>query len=92
MELLEPLPGDVRVNLRCRNIGVAQKQLQHPQIGTMIEQMGGKRMAQGVGRQDFPGDRNFCVTLQQVPESLSGHACATRGHKQEITRSSGKND
>lgn len=40
---------DMRVDLRGRNIGMAQNLLQHTQVGTAREHVGGKGVAQGVG-------------------------------------------
>lgn len=48
VKLFEPFACDVRINLCRRNIGMSEQQLHHAQIGTMIEQMGGKSMAQRV--------------------------------------------
>lgn len=46
MQRLQPLTGDVRINLRCRNIRMTEKQLDDTQIGSVIEQVRSKRMAQ----------------------------------------------
>lgn len=40
---------DMRVDLRGRNIGMAQDLLQHAQVGTAREHVGGKGVAQSVG-------------------------------------------
>ena len=40
---------DMRVDLRGRNIGMTQNLLQHAQVGTAREHVGGKGVAQGVG-------------------------------------------
>ena len=40
---------DMRVDMRGRNIGMAQNLLQHTQVGTAREHVGGKGVAQGVG-------------------------------------------
>lgn len=40
---------DMRVDLRGRNIGMAQNLLQHTQVGTAREHVGGKGVAQSVG-------------------------------------------
>ena len=50
VQLLEPFPRDMRVNLRRGNIGVPQEELHHAQIGTVIEKMRGKGMAKGMWR------------------------------------------
>ena len=40
---------DMRVDLCGRNIGMSQDLLQHAQVGTAREHVGGKGVAQGVG-------------------------------------------
>ncbi len=40
---------DMRVDLRGRNIGMAQNLLQHTQVGTAREHVGGKGVAQRTG-------------------------------------------
>lgn len=55
VQRLESLIGHMSVNLGSGEIGVAQQHLHHTQIGAVIEQMGGKGVAQGVGRQ-LPAD------------------------------------
>ena len=44
----EPLAGDVRVDGGRADIGMPQQQLHHAQIRAVVEQMGGKGVAQGV--------------------------------------------
>ncbi len=51
MQLLQPFACDMRVNLCGRNIGMAEQQLHYAQISSVIKQMGGEGMAQGVWRQ-----------------------------------------
>ena len=50
------------------NVDMPQKQLHGTQIGTMVEQMRGKCMAQSVGRQSRPNARAQCVFLHHHPE------------------------
>ena len=42
MQALEPLPGDVSINLRGRKVTMAEQQLHHAQVGAVIQQMGGE--------------------------------------------------
>ncbi len=49
MQSLKAHPGHMGVDLGGGEIAVAEEQLHHPQVGAMVEQMGGKGMAQGVG-------------------------------------------
>ena len=48
MELTQSLPCHVGVNLGSRNIAVSKQHLHDPQVRAVIEQVGGKRMAQSV--------------------------------------------
>ena len=50
MEGLQPSPSHVGINLRGGQIRVPQKQLYHAEIGAVVQQVGGKGMAQGVRR------------------------------------------
>ena len=49
MQRLEPLPRHVGVDGGGRNIGMPQQQLHHAQIRPVVEQVGGKGVAQCVG-------------------------------------------
>lgn len=48
MQFLQAGSRDMGVDLGGREVAVAQEHLYHPQVGTMIKQMRGKRMAQGM--------------------------------------------
>jgi hypothetical protein len=48
MQCLQPLTRDMGVDLRRGDIGMAEQHLHHPQIGPVIQQVRGERMAQGV--------------------------------------------
>jgi hypothetical protein len=50
VQLLEPLAGDMGVDLRRRDVGVAEQQLHHAQVGAVVQQVGGEGMAQHVRR------------------------------------------
>ncbi len=49
VQLTQPLPRYMGVNLRGRQIAMTQQHLHHPQVGAMVEQMGSEGMAQGMG-------------------------------------------
>ncbi|MEY2891104.1 MAG: hypothetical protein RJA98_1012 [Pseudomonadota bacterium] len=49
MQRLQPLPRHVRVDGGGGDVGVSQQHLHGAQIGTVVEQVGGKGVAQGVG-------------------------------------------
>jgi hypothetical protein len=48
MQLLQTLAGNVGIDLCRRNVGVAEQQLDHAQVGAVIEQMSRECMAQRV--------------------------------------------
>lgn len=48
MQLLQPFARDVGIDLRGGNVGMPQQHLHHAQIGAVVEQMGGKSVAQHV--------------------------------------------
>lgn len=51
MQLRQAAAGHMGIYGGGGNISVAQQQLHRPQVGPMVEQVGGKGVAQGVGRQ-----------------------------------------
>ena len=55
MQVLQPRPGDVGVDLGGGQVAVAEQHLHHPQVGAVVEQVRGEGMAQGVGREGFIG-------------------------------------
>ena len=50
VELLQALACDVRVDLRGRNVGMAQEQLNDPKIRTVVEKMRFERVPQRMRR------------------------------------------
>ena len=46
VQAFQALPGDVRIDLRRRDIGMPEHQLYDPQIGAVVEQMGGESVTQ----------------------------------------------
>ena len=61
------------VNLRRRDIGVAEHFLNAPQIGPVFHKMGRKRVAQGVRRYIRLNVRFLGIMFNQFPETLSAH-------------------
>ena len=77
VEGLEAFPGDVGVDLGGGDVGVAEEQLHHPQVGPVVEQVGGEGVAQDVGRQPGRVDAGGQgMALDQGPEHLAGHGAA----------------
>jgi hypothetical protein len=53
MQPLQPFAGDMGINLRGREIRMAQHDLDTAQIGAVFQQMGGKGMTESVRRNVF---------------------------------------
>ncbi len=84
VQRLEPFVGHMGVNLGSGEIRMAQQHLHHPQIGAVIEQMGSKGVAQGMGRQ-LPADTGTLgIELDPVPEGLTGHHAGLLGGKYHV--------
>jgi hypothetical protein len=49
MDGFQPLPVHMGVNLSGRDIGMTQQFLNHPQVGSTFEQVGGEGMPQQMG-------------------------------------------
>src|SRR5258705_5292611 len=81
-----PLLKHVRVDLRRREIGVAEHHLDGPEIGAAVEQVGRKGMAQHV-RAERPG--HLCapaIRLQDLPEPDARQAEAAASSVDEQPR------
>ncbi|MNT58708.1 hypothetical protein D3C72_1961670 [compost metagenome] len=63
---------------------MAQQQLHHPQISTVVEQMGSKRVPQRVGRQRHGDARHLRPFFYDDPEHGARHAAAALGHEQVV--------
>src|SRR5262245_60330843 len=75
------------VDLRCRNVGMAQHRLDRTQIGAAFEQVTGERVAQDVRREtrriDSGGGRQL---LEQLKQALAGQmAKSAAGRKQKAS-------
>ena len=84
MEFLHSMLGNVRVNLSCRQVGMAQQQLYDPQIRAVIQQMGCESMPEGVRRQFFLDARGLRMSLNSIPESLPCHRNASIAGKDAV--------
>jgi len=67
---LEASPFNMRVNLRRRNIRMAEHHLNRPKIRTAFEQMRRKRMPEHVRRNDLCNPCSPCTASQQFPKGL----------------------
>src|SRR5690606_1446989 len=86
MQLLQPCTGDVGIDLGGREVAVAQQHLHGAQIGAVVEQMRGERMAQRMRRYRRTDTGYRGVQLDAVPERLAGHLRATLAGKYDIAR------
>ena len=81
MQLLQALPGHVRVNRRRRYVCMPEQHLHGTQVCTVVKQMCGKRMPQCMRRQRH---MNICqqrVFFDQHPKHHTAHGHAALGHK-----------
>ena len=84
MQILETTAVNMGIDLGCGNIGVAEHHLHRPEIGPMLQKMGGKRVAQNM-RADFLTDANLQTALSDnLPETQPRHACSSIGDKKKI--------
>jgi len=65
-----PLFGQMGVNLRTRQIHMTQQFLDHPEVGAVFQQMGGKGMPQGMGAH-FPVESQTLQVFIEHPLNAS---------------------
>src|SRR4029079_13090037 len=80
----------MRVNLRRRQIGMAEHHLNRPKIGATLEQMGGKGMPERVRAQRGSHARTPPIAFQNFPEADAGEprSSAAGVHEQPRTAAS----
>ena len=84
VQILEAGPGDMGIDLGGRQVAVAEQHLHHPQVGAMVEQVGGEGVAQGVRRNRRTDRRHLRVMLDAMPEGLAGHLFAAQAGEQHV--------
>src|SRR6185436_15937030 len=84
VQCLQALARDVRVDLRGGDVGVTEKELHDPQVGTVVDEVRGESVAQNVRRELLGGYRALTVAADQVPERLPRHAGSARGEKERV--------
>ena len=68
----EPFILNVRINLGCCNVGMAQQLLHAPEIGPMCDEMARKGMSQDMGRKARRIDPGLhCQVLHQLPDATT---------------------
>jgi len=70
--------GNVRVDLRGREIAVPEQHLHDAQIGAVVDQVHSESMAQSVRRQPCCKARLARIALDDVPERLARHGATAR--------------
>jgi hypothetical protein len=80
----QALTCHMSINLGRGNVGVPQEHLHYAQVGPVIEQMGGKSMAQNVRGQGGQNPGLYRVFLDDQPKGLAAHAGAAPGNKDKI--------
>ncbi len=63
---------------------MAQQHLYHSQVGAVVEQMGGKGVAQGMGGELAVNPGPQGIELDAMPEGLAGHHTGLLGGKHHI--------
>ena len=53
MDFFHALPGNVSIDLSRRDVAVAEQQLNHTKIGTVVQEVRCKRVAHGMRRELF---------------------------------------
>ena len=81
VQIFQALARDVRVDLSGRQITVPEEHLHDAQIRSVVQQVGRKRMAQRVGREAPSPRPPSGVTLDDVPERLTGHPVTAAGRE-----------
>src|SRR5437868_1766082 len=80
--LSEVLPIDVRVDLRGRDVDVAEHLLDGAQVSTALEQVRRERMAQRVGRNRLLDTGAVDVSAQDLPGAHPRERLTARVEKQ----------
>src|SRR5512135_3003676 len=78
VNLLEPFPGNMRIDLRGGDIGMAEHGLHRTQVGAVVKHMRCKGVAQRM-RRDGSADAGLeCIVFEPYPEHLTRYAPAPR--------------
>ena len=84
VQFLHALARHMGIDLGCGQIAVAQQHLYDPEVGTMVQQVRGKSVAEGMWRKVLLDPRLLRVPLDDVPEGLAGHTVAATGRKEVL--------
>ncbi len=81
VNLLQPAAGDVGVDFGGADAGVAEQFLDHAQVGTVFQQMGGEAVAQHVWRDVALDAGRRDALLDVEPHRDAGKGGAALGEK-----------
>ena len=79
--MFEALLSHVRVDFRCRDVRVAEHNLDGSQVCVVLHEVSREGVPKRVGRDLFAYPRIFRQALDNFPEGLAGHGLAAAGYK-----------
>ena len=82
---LEPMIGEVSLNLRRRDIGMTQQFLHRSKVRSIIEHMSSKGVAQDMRRQGFGNMDLEPIIFNELPKALPRHARSPNGQEKIVT-------
>lgn len=82
--ILEESVVKVRVNLRCGDLGVTKHFLNRPQIGTALNQVGGKTVPERMRTDIFANPRRNHASLQHGEGHLTRHFASLTPQEQNV--------
>src|SRR5437867_7137118 len=86
VDLPQALTIDVRVDLRRRDVGVAEHHLHGSQVGAALQQMRREGVTQHVRAELAPETDRASVLLEDLPEALPAHPSAPAVEEQRRLR------
>src|ERR1700686_2380314 len=85
VNLLQPLVDDVGVNLGSGNVGVAEHELDGPEVRSALEQMSGKAVPQHVWSKWHAHTRLPSISRKYLPDSDAAQLRSAAIHEQRRT-------
>ena len=73
MDFFKAVPINVGIDLSRGDVGMAEHLLDHPQIGSLAEEMSSKAVPKGVGAHLFSNSGFEDIALDQTPQPLPAH-------------------
>src|SRR3970040_893781 len=82
VEFFQAVPGDMRVDLRGGDIGMAEHHLNHPEIRAAFQQMTGKGVTQHMRRNRLSNACPLRITPEPEEKTLTGHRAPLLAQKE----------